>query len=308
MSGQGSWSNDQLSSLTLPEGATSGARIVLDGTRDVILIYNAAGTLVGSWAASAGTDSLGNAFPANILVGAAGSPNVHIDVLGGEGIVFFPSGAPGETNAAALQVVQPDPVNQNTDLVLKSAQMTPGDYVALNATSSSSNGVDATNLSGDYVDTAATPHRFLTLTLAGTAITGSVTAVTPGTGTSRANVATAETWHAAAPLLAANWTVTGVANAPLRYRMEGTAGGVVRLDGEVITTGAGPWPTNGQIFILPTSYHPAFRHDFVTRSDIVVTAGQDTCAVFTTGAVINGQPFTAAGQRLYFDGVTFPLD
>jgi len=64
--GNGSWSNDQLNSLTLPEGATSGARIVLDGTTDAELVYNAAGALIASIAATAGADALGNTYPAGI--------------------------------------------------------------------------------------------------------------------------------------------------------------------------------------------------------------------------------------------------
>jgi hypothetical protein len=43
-----SWSNTSISSLTLPTGATSGARIVLDGTTDTILVYDAANNLIMS--------------------------------------------------------------------------------------------------------------------------------------------------------------------------------------------------------------------------------------------------------------------
>lgn len=57
-----------LNILTIPPGATSGARIVIDGTRGAIFIYNAANQLVGSWSGTAGNDGLGNNYPADFMV------------------------------------------------------------------------------------------------------------------------------------------------------------------------------------------------------------------------------------------------
>lgn len=51
-----SWSNNAVRSITLPNGATTGARIVIDGDTDAIYEYDAANHLTGVWAASAGTD------------------------------------------------------------------------------------------------------------------------------------------------------------------------------------------------------------------------------------------------------------
>lgn len=51
-----------LRKLTLPGNAGTGARIVLDGTTDAILIYDAANRLVDSIAATAGFDQFGNNF------------------------------------------------------------------------------------------------------------------------------------------------------------------------------------------------------------------------------------------------------
>lgn len=52
---------------TYPPGATEvDARIVIDGDRGAIFVYqsgNPLGNLVGSWAATAGTDPYGNAYP-----------------------------------------------------------------------------------------------------------------------------------------------------------------------------------------------------------------------------------------------------
>jgi hypothetical protein len=60
----------------------TGASLVADGSSGNILIYSgppALGNLIGSWSAAAGTDSSGNAFSANLEVGAAGSPQVLIN-------------------------------------------------------------------------------------------------------------------------------------------------------------------------------------------------------------------------------------
>jgi hypothetical protein len=48
------WSNDSITTLVIPTGATTGARIVLDGTTGTISVYNSAGTLVGTWGGAAG--------------------------------------------------------------------------------------------------------------------------------------------------------------------------------------------------------------------------------------------------------------
>lgn len=55
----GAWSNDLQTSLTLPTGATSGARIVLDGTSDLISIYNSSGTLVDTIGGANGALTIG---------------------------------------------------------------------------------------------------------------------------------------------------------------------------------------------------------------------------------------------------------
>lgn len=61
------WSNDLTTTLILPTGATPpDQRIVLDGASDTILVYNAAGALIASVAATAGNDGLGNNYPAGI--------------------------------------------------------------------------------------------------------------------------------------------------------------------------------------------------------------------------------------------------
>lgn len=72
----GSWSNDSTTSLTLPTGATNpNQRIVLDGTTDTILVYNASGALIASVASTAGTDGFGNSYPAGISASSGVTSN-----------------------------------------------------------------------------------------------------------------------------------------------------------------------------------------------------------------------------------------
>jgi hypothetical protein len=62
-----SWSNALTTSLTLPTGAQDPTpRIVENGITDTILVYGPGGALVASIAATAGTDALGNHYPAGI--------------------------------------------------------------------------------------------------------------------------------------------------------------------------------------------------------------------------------------------------
>lgn len=55
----GSWSNSYQTSLTLPTGATTGARIVLDGASDLILVYDSSDDLIASVAPDDTTDPAG---------------------------------------------------------------------------------------------------------------------------------------------------------------------------------------------------------------------------------------------------------
>lgn len=139
--------------------------------------------------------------------------------------------------------------------------------------------------------------------LNGAQMIGEVTAIVPGT----AGPPTTETWHTPT-ITGAGWTTTGIGH-PLRYRMEGIAGGIVRLDGAVQTTGAGPWPANTAIITLLTGYPPsAAARAFVTPSAVLAAAGGNTVNVQVSGDVRNGVAFTAINQVLFFDGITFPVD
>jgi hypothetical protein len=64
------WSNDFITFLVIPTGATTGARITINVDQDgAILVYDENGVLIGSWSGSAGTDpSTHTAYPAGFSV------------------------------------------------------------------------------------------------------------------------------------------------------------------------------------------------------------------------------------------------
>ena len=302
---QGGWSNQDVTRVVIIEG----------GAFTGLFFYApslGAGNLVGSWTVAAGTDPYGNSYPAGLTI-RKGVSEININAAA-SGLVnqTFITGNPGIAFSAFLEgATQGAGAAEWDKLVFSSALNTTNtDQTLLAFFSSSTDASQRAEILMQYVNTPlGITETYFTLGYFGVSIpAGVVNAVQPTTGTSGSNPAVAETWHSASSLLSALWTEAAVSN-PLRYRVEGVGTGrQVRLDGAVMTTGAGPWPANGTIFTLPTGYVPGLNHHFVNRSDIDVTAGMDTVNVLSTGAVRNGQAFTAAGQSLFFDGMTFPLD
>ena len=90
--------NAVLNVITIPPGAQPNqARIVIDGVRGAIFEYVAGGALASSWAATAGTDPYGNAYPAGF---SAGSGSVFAGtnfVLNTNGLFFY-TGTPALGN------------------------------------------------------------------------------------------------------------------------------------------------------------------------------------------------------------------
>jgi hypothetical protein len=301
------WTNLIQTFLVIPTGATTGARIAINvDNSGAILIYNASNQLFEAIAAMAGTDPFGNSYPAGFSVGVPDNPQVVITVAadGKSGLIFFPTGNPDITNSSALQAFEQGSGASGYDQfqILGAENSTQLDSVLTTWLSSSSDGTQQPQIQEYYHDPLGTYHLYRLLSYAGCTIeAGSIVAVQPGTGTSRANPAVAETWHSPTP--SALWTTTGTSQ-PVRYRY--MPDGTVLLDGELITTGAGPWPANVTMFSLGAGYMPPQGSPFITRSDIAVAAGQCTVNVLNSGGVQNGQVFTAAGQRLWFTGIRFP--
>lgn len=314
-----SWSNDVPRRLVVEVGTDFSGLFFYDPVP-------AAGNLVGSWAVSAGTDPYGNSYPAgistfagaalvgnwngNILsIGPAGSSQINLVTAAGETTQTFITGNPATREPTTLQASLPLGIGASgyEEWDLQGPEdSTNKEIWFLTLRSASPDGSQrgqAIIRLGHPLSVGAI--NVLLCDFAGGHLLGNVTAVTPGTGTPGVPLTT-ETWHTAT-VVGAGWTNVG-ANQPLRYRREGIAGGTVRLSGELLTTGAGPWPASTTLVSLGSNYAPTQSTPFVTRSDIAVAAGNATVNVLNTGNIQNGQTFTAAGQRLFFDGITYPVD
>lgn len=300
---QGGWSNDQLTSLTLPQGATSGARIVLDGTRDVILVYNSLSQLFASLAAGAGSDGLGNNFPQGFKVGVSGSAGVVIQPGsdGRTGIIFFPGIVPNVSNDAHLQLNQQGVgTAQHSFLTIASAvDTTQNDAVFINWHASPRDGTTFAKLTFAYQDPASVVHDYAVMDLSGLAVTGSITAVQPGTGTSRVNVAAAETWHAVAY---ANGWADFAGHQAVRYRK--SPENRVWLDGDAAP---GTWANGTVIFTLPVGYRPTALHSIIKQTE-GNAGGTFSYDIGTDGTVKINDIVGAVPPIADFTGISFPLD
>lgn len=292
-------------------GATFRGTVVIQGNQ-AILFYSgvpAAGNLVASFSPVAGADTFGNAYPAGMKVGGIGQPGVVAGYSGTTGLIFFPNIVPNVVNDAKIQM---NSLGVGTAMrgfltIGSPEDATQLDGAFVNLFASSQDGTQTAHLALSYQDPGGGVHSYVLLDPTGAACVGSLTAVDPTTGSGRANPAAAETWHT--PAVNALFTTVGT-TVPLRYRKEGLGpNGVVRLDGEVITTGAGPWPAGTVIATMGNAgYHPASIHRFITPSGVLAGAGSSTVQINGAGQIITGVTYTAAAQVLYFDGVTFPLD
>ncbi|MGH3414887.1 MAG: hypothetical protein ACRDVE_18025 [Actinocrinis sp.] len=283
-------------------GTPGGASIAVDGVRDALFWYRADGTLQLSISPTGGTDSFGHVY----------QPGVYFITPSGTALEIADAGMTMKTTNANVDL----PVTLTVDQVggldaafdefdLEGARdSTFTEQWFLTLRSASKDGTSRAQallrlLQGAHVTNA------LLADFAGAHILGDHTAVQPGTGTAL-TPAVAESWHTVA--VNANWTTIGTTT-PLRVRKEGTGpAGVVRLDGQVITTGAGPWGAGSNLGSLGSGYAPPFIRRFITPSGVLAGAGSSTVQINTIGQIITGVTYTAAGQSLYFDGVTFPLD
>lgn len=281
---------------------------ILIGNNGAILFYNGnpgPGNLVISLAPEAGVDRFGNAYPEGLHI-TNGTSTINISNAGGIITEQFITGNPSIEESGFLQAASVGTGAFEIDqLALVPGQnATQGDFGSLYLSGDNNGGTNPGRASLQY-ECQAGQFSFVNVSCGGATISaGSIAAVHPGSGTSPANVAVAETWQT--PTLNAGWTVTG-ANTPVRYKLY--ADNTVAIAGEVLTSGAGPWPAGGNIFALPTGYVPTVMSAFITESAIAAAAGTPTVSVLnSSGNVKNGQAFTAAGQLLRFDGVRFPLD
>lgn len=305
------WTNLIQTFLVIPTGATTGARIAINvDNSGAIVIYNASNQLFESIAAMGGTDPFGNSYGAGFTVGVPDNPQVVITTAadGKSGLIFFPTGSTHIHNSGALQAFQ-----QNGTGAASWDQLQivgPQDNVQLDSIitawlSSSNDGTQEAQFQMYYSDSLSNLHLYELMDFAGLVINaGNITAVQPGTGTSRTNAAVPESWHNA--VLGAGF-ITNIADQVPRYRFEPIAGGQVRLDGVVYTSAA--TAAGAAMLTLPVGYRPTARKRFTGVTSVSGNAlGGTLVEVLATGVVELAPAASAAGQQIVLDGITFPVD
>jgi hypothetical protein len=300
------WTNTQPDIITLPNGATTGARIVIDGTNDRILIYDASNALIGVLAGSGGTVSA-LTYPAGLTI-FNDPPNGYVEVQsngtpGSSPTLHFGSGQLLQLDTQIYSVNVGNgqerfdifgPANAN-DAVIAQALIH-----LFSSTNAGNNAAVQLTLQNDH----GGQYFFVDASMTGTNFRGTLLSCVPGVLSS--GVPATETWHS--PTLNPNYRSDTISH-PLRYRYEAINGGVMRLDGGVQTQGAGPWPAGDIICNLPAPYRTvAGKRSFITRSAVAPALNAGTVAVSSTGDLTIDTALTAAGQQVYFDGVTVPLD
>lgn len=291
-----SWSNDNPRRIVVVVGTAYSGLFFYDPAPG-------AGNLVGSWTVAAGTDPYGNAYPAGISQQVNGQGVVTVNDLG---MLFQTTNKNVDepTSLSAEQIGAFAAAYDEFDLIgPRDSTNTEQWFITLR--SASKDATQRGQLLLRLLHGAGTMNM-LTGDFAGGHLLGDTTAVHPGTGTSSVQ-AVAETWQS--PTLTAGFRSDTLSH-PLRYRLESCGGGtVVRLDGGVEAQGAGPWPVGTDITTLPTGYRAVNGiRSYITKSAVVPGANTGTVSVVNTGEIQLGVALTAAGQQVFFDGVTFPTN
>jgi hypothetical protein len=175
----------RLVSLTIPTGATTGARVVINGATGTITGYNAANqvTFVLS--------------PTGLIVGPSSGTQIELTESGAEGLIEFLLNS-GVLNNGSIE--GQTPVAGFGTIISTGPQSTdPGytDYVQTIMASAEPTIPAPAYYDIVYFDANGVSHVALQVSDSGIVInTASVTGIMPGTGTTPTNPAVNETWHA----------------------------------------------------------------------------------------------------------------
>lgn len=192
--------NALLNVITIPPGATyTQPRIVIDGTRGAIFEYTSggpAGALIGSWSDLPGTDPFGNSYPAGMTIGSKSSTQVNMSSVVGQGFLNWLLNDTGISNPSmdGLDII-PGQLAGWTFTGPQNLTAGNNDYISVQIFSGYPSLNDSAQMAILYVDANNAESTLMFITWAGVQLTGSVTGVKPGTGTSATNAAVPENWH-----------------------------------------------------------------------------------------------------------------
>lgn len=275
----------------------------------------AAGNLMMALARVAGSDSFGNAYAQGLTIMNSNGFAVVAGLTGGSPLIYFPTGRSQIHNSSALQTITMGTGASSYEQlqILGAQDSTQMDAVDTTWISSSSDGTtQPAQLLDFYHDPSGGFHFYRSMTFAGSDEVGSITGVQPATGSSRANPAIAEVWHQVGttgnPAYGTGFGSNAAVDQIPRFRLDGLAGGICRLDGVLYTNAA--TAANAVAFILPAGYRPTIRKRFggLSTNFSGNTLGAADVVVLPTGAVEMGPAASASGQQMVLDGIVFPVD
>jgi hypothetical protein len=312
-----------LSQPQVTGGTITGAQFIATGASGEILAYSgtpAAGNLVASVSAVAGTDAYGNAYKAGIV--AYGIPgNSYIQAISGNpAFINLSTGVASEAqpgrlttltaNSGATEILstyveaprqsgQSASENAIMELISPSADLTSvppsASLVAVDSTGAT-HGIQAvaSSVAGNTVINAGqfgtNPSIFLDRA------NNKIVALTPICAAG-ASYSVAETWHPAT--LLNGWANGGGGLSGLQYKLMAT--GEVWIIGNVASGGS----TSGQVMTLPAGYIPGFGLDIPVGGHTSSVAGV-FLRVATSGAVTLVNSTTSTGVVVI--NARIPLD
>jgi hypothetical protein len=161
-------------------GIVRARQVIISGSADGVFVYQGtpgAGTLVGSWAADAGTDPYGNAYPRGFSVGKASGTQTQLipSGAGGAAEISFPFASPAMSNTPNVAAGPNGPTG--AELVISGpAIATAGseDWVQIAMFANAGGG--SANLEFIYVDTSGNANLMATLNDGGWTFTSAVDA------------------------------------------------------------------------------------------------------------------------------------
>ncbi len=267
------WDNSFETVITLPSGATSGARVVIDGTADTIIVYRADNSIAVSIAAAAGTDAYGNAFPAGVY---------SFNDADGQAILV--------ANGVLSLISTSEPNDPSTML-----NQGPGLAEWYSGTNGlgTQDGVIATLLAGSPGHSTLDGNE-PQLTLQDGKASSPVSLALSGAVVYTSDAGVRDTWQT--PTLGSGWALgpQGGSFQSLQFRRDGFDN--VVLSGVIHCTSATPSST---LFTLPSGYQPIAGHRPGITSNQGGTYAARSIEISTSGVVTVDPVPTVAGTDLY---------
>lgn len=291
---------------------TARGIVILSGSNG-IFIYNgtpAAGSLVGSIAATAGTDSFGNNYPVGIQftdgVRSVLSTMSNFAGTGAPQIRWKTGGSTEKDSMRSSCAIQGSGANRAYTAQHTGPSNSNGfDDFTLIQFLSSEDGFQAANGALIYVPVTGSGGSSVSHTWdwAGLKAIGTFTGVQPGTGTSYSNTAIGESWHTL--ILAGGFQPLAGFGVP-RYQYEGTNGGRLRLSGAVQLTANQAQST--QFSTVPAGWAPATVRYFLTANNLSGGTGRIESLHVQPGGGLEIGNAGSTGNYVFLDGVCVELD